>query len=295
MRYEGNIYRPPVEWKSHLLQCTIGCSNNTCTFCGMFKDKSFCIRPLDDILEDIDMAYHYYRKNNGYPVTQVFLCDGDAIIMKQKELLTILEKLSRTFPKLEHVNTYAGPRSTMTKTVHELRELREAGLYRAYLGVETGSDSLLKKVKKGVNAKEMLEAGLRLKESGFDLWAIVMMGLAGPGKASEEHVLETARLINAMEPQHLSAMTYMAAEGTEMYEEVRAGRFTMLTQNEILAETKLLIGHLDVTPLHFNSDHASNYLPLEGTLPDDRETLSALIDGAIDGSVATRGERGRGL
>lgn len=288
MRYEGNIYRPPMEWQSYLLQCTIGCSNNACTFCGMFKEKSFRIRPLNDIFEDIDIAYYYYQKANGIPIRQVFLCDGDAIIIKQKELLSILEKLYRTFPDLKRVNTYAGPRSTLAKTVNELRELREAGLYRAYLGVETGSDSLLKKIKKGVNAKEMLEAGLRLGEGGLDLWAIILLGLAGPGKASEEHVLETAKLINAIEPKHLGIMTYIPVEGTEMYEEVKSGLFTMLTEKEILLETKRLIQHLNTGPLHIGTEHASNYLPFEGTLPEDREMLCALIDRAINGTLTTR-------
>ena len=294
-RYEGDIYRPPGEWRSYLLQCTIGCSNNTCTFCGMYKDKRFRIRPLDEILEDIDMAEFYYRSACPTRIKRVFLCDGDAIVMKQEELLTILETLYKKFPYLERVNTYAGPRSTMTKTPDQLKELREAGLYRAYLGVETGSDTLLKKVKKGVNAEEMLEAGLRLKSAGIDLWTIIIMGLAGPGDASREHALATADLINRMGPQHCSAMTYMCAEGTPMGDDVRAGRFRMLTQREVLEETKLFMENIKTGPLHFTSDHASNYLPLKGTLPDQREQLCALVDGALSGSVRTRGEWSRGL
>ncbi len=294
-RYEGDIFRPPGEWRSHLLQCTIGCSNNSCTFCGMYKEKCFRIRPLDQILQDIDMAEFYYRSAAPTRIRRVFLCDGDAIIMKQQDLLTILETLYRKFPYLERVNTYAGPRSTMSKTPEQLRELREAGLYRAYLGVETGSDALLKKVKKGVTAEEMLRAGLRLKEAGIDLWAIIIMGLAGPGKPSEEHALATAELINRMGPQHCSAMTYMCAPGTPMGEDVLAGRFQMLTQRQVLEETRLFIGNITTGPLHFTSDHASNYLPLKGTLPEEGAELTALIDGAIGGSVRTRSEWNRGL
>ena len=294
-RYEGDIFRPPGEWRSHLLQCTIGCSNNTCTFCGMYKEKRFRVRPLNDILQDIDMAEFYYRSACPTRIRRVFLCDGDAIVMRQSDLLTIIETLYRRFPYLERVNTYAGPRSTMTKTPDQLRELREAGLYRAYLGVETGSDALLKKVKKGVTADEMLEAGLRLRDAGIDLWAIIIMGLAGPGDASREHALATADLINRMGPQHCSAMTYMCAEGTPMGDDVKAGRFTMLTQHQVLEETRLFIQNITAGPLHFTSDHASNYLPLKGTLPDQRDELTALIDGAIGGSVRTRSERSRGL
>lgn len=287
MRYEGNIYRPPGEWKSYLLQCTVGCSHNKCTFCGMYKDKAFHIRRLADILEDIDMAKARYGD-----VKRVFLCDGDAIVMKQEELLTILEKLYKTFPSLERVNTYAGPRSTLSKTPEQLRELRQAGLVRAYLGVETGSDVLLKKVKKGVTAEEMLEAGVRLREAGFDLWDIVLMGLAGPGEASREHALATADIINRMNPRHLSAMTYMVADNTEMELDVYRGKFQVLTPEEALEETRLLIEHIETGPLHFTSDHASNYLPLKGTLPDEREKLLNLIDSALEGKTLLRGRRG---
>ena len=287
MRYEGNIFRPPGEWKSYLLQCTIGCSHNQCTFCGMYKDKRFRVRPLKDILDDIDMAKAYYGD-----VRRVFLCDGDAIIMKQEELLTILEKLYHTFPSLEKVTTYAGPRSTMTKTPGELRELHEAGLSRAYLGVETGSDEILKKTKKGVTSEEMLEAGVRLREAGIDLWDIILIGLAGSGEASEKHAIETAELINRMQPRHLSAMTYMVAEGTEMEEDVREGRFKVLTPDETLIEIRTLVEHLKTGPLHFTSNHASNYLPLKGTLPDDKERILSLIDSALGGEINLRRRRG---
>ena len=287
MRYEGNIFRPPGEWKSYLLQCTIGCSYNKCTFCGMYKDKSFRVRPLKDILDDIDMAKAYYGD-----VKRVFLCDGDAIIMRQDELLAILEKLYQSFPSLEKVTTYAGPKSTMTKTPEQLRELRQAGLIRTYLGVESGSDEVLKATNKGVTAQEMLEAGLRLTEAGFDLWDIILVGLAGPGEASTRHAIQTAELINKMKPRHLSAMTYMVADGTPMAEDVHAGRFQVLSQDETLREIRTLIEHLETGPLHFTSNHASNYLPLKGTLPDDKEHLLSLIDAALGGEINLRHRRG---
>ena len=287
MRYEGNIFRPPGEWKSYLLQCTIGCSYNKCTFCGMYKDKSFRVRSLKDILEDIDMAKAYYGD-----VKRVFLCDGDAIIMRQDELLAILEKLYQSFPSLEKVTTYAGPKSTMTKTAEQLRELRHAGLVRTYLGVESGSDEVLKATNKGVTAQEMLEAGLRLTEAGFDLWDIILIGLAGPGEASTKHAIQTAELINKMKPRHLSAMTYMVADGTPMAEDVHAGRFQVLSPDETLREIRTLIEHLETGPLHFTSNHASNYLPLKGTLPDDKEHLLSLIDAALGGEINLRHRRG---
>lgn len=290
MRYEGDIYRPPGEWKSYLLQTTIGCSNNTCTFCGMYLDKKFHIRPMADILEDIRMAKAYYGD-----VERVFLCDGDAIIMRTQELLTILEALHRAFPSLQRVTTYAGPRSTLTKTPEELRTLREAGLTRAYLGVETGCDALLKQVKKGVDAAQMLEAGVRLREAGMDLWVMVILGLAGTGEPSRRHMLDTAAMMNEMKPRHLSALTLTLDPGTELYRDYRAGRFHPITPRESLLEAKLLLENLTVDPLHFTCNHASNYLPLKGGLPEDRDRFLAMLDRALAGEQELRPEWSRGF
>jgi len=290
MRYEGDIYRPPGEWKSYLLQTTIGCSNNTCTFCGMYLDKKFHIRPMADILEDIRMARAYYGD-----VERVFLCDGDAIIMRTEELLTILEALHRAFPSLQRVTTYAGPRSTLTKTPEELRTLREAGLTRAYLGVETGCDALLKQVKKGVDAAQMLEAGVRLREAGMDLWVMVILGLAGTGEPSRRHMLDTAAMMNEMKPRHLSALTLTLDPGTELYQDYRAGRFHPITPRESLLEAKLLLENLTVDPLHFTCNHASNYLPLKGGLPEDRDRFLAMLDRALAGEQELRPEWSRGF
>lgn len=290
MRYEGDIYRPPGEWKSYLLQTTMGCSNNTCTFCGMYLDKKFHIRPMADILEDIRMAKAYYGD-----VERVFLCDGDAIIMRTQELLTILEALHRAFPSLQRVTTYAGPRSTLAKTPEELRTLREAGLTRAYLGVETGCDALLKQVKKGVDAAQMLEAGVRLREAGMDLWVMVILGLAGTGEPSRRHMLDTAAMMNEMKPRHLSALTLTLDPGTELYRDYRAGRFHPITPRESLLEAKLLLENLTVDPLHFTCNHASNYLPLKGGLPEDRDRFLAMLDRALAGEQELRPEWSRGF
>ncbi len=294
MRYEGNIYRPPGEWRSYLLQVTVGCSHNQCTFCSMYKDKRFHIRPLEDIFEDIEMARDYYGRM-GRPVKRVFLCDGDAIIMKTEQLLAILRKLYETFPELERVTAYAGPRSTLSKSPEELRSLREAGLYRVYLGVETGDDALLHTIKKGVGAAEMLEAGVRLREAGLDLWVMVLLGLAGPGEPSRRHILATAEMMNRMKPRHLSALTLMAEPDTELGEQVERGEFQLITGPEALLETRLLLERLEVDPLHFTCDHASNYLPLKGGLPEDRETMIAAIDLALQDQELMRSEYGRGL
>ena len=294
MRYEGNIYRPPGEWRSYLLQVTVGCSHNKCTFCSMYKDKQFHIRPMADIFEDIEMARAYYSRL-GRPVKRVFLCDGDAVIMRTEQLLAILKKLYDSFPELERVTAYAGPRSALTKTPEELRSLREAGLYRVYLGVETGSDELLHTIKKGVDAQEMLEAGIRLREAGLDLWVMVLLGLAGPGEPSRRHILATAEMMNRMKPRHLSALTYLPEPDTEMGEQVERGEFQLITGPQALEETRLLLEHLDVDPLHFTCDHASNYLPLKGGLPEDRQAMLSAIDLALEDQELLRSEYGRGL
>lgn len=297
MRYEGTIYRPPGEWKSYLLQCTVGCSHNTCTFCAMYKDKRYRVRPMAEILEDIEMARDYYAHPvSGVPqVRRVFLCDGDAIAMDMGELLTILERLREAFPLLERVTTYAGPQSTLEKTPEELKALCEAGLTRAYLGVETGWSELLRKVGKGVSAEEMLEAGVRLREAGMDLWIMILLGLAGTGEPSRTHIERSVELVNAMRPRHLSALTYVPEPGTPMYRDIQAGRFCCISAEEALLETKWLVEGLQVEPLHFTANHASNYLPLKGGLPEDRAHFLAQLEGALSGETGIRQGRHRVL
>ncbi len=292
MRYEGQIYRPPGEWRSYLLQCTVGCSHNKCTFCGMYKDKKFHIRPMKEIMEDIAMAREYYGPNN---VDKVFLCDGDAIVMRQEQLLQILEALYAAFPHLRQVTVYAGTRSTMTKTQEQLIELRQAGLTRAYLGVESGWDDLLLRVKKGVTGEQMLKAAALLKNAGIDLWVTVILGLGGPGEGSVHHIQETIRLLNQMQANHVSCLSYIPEPRSPLYTDVKEGRFTLIGPKESLEETRALVEGLNYGPFHFTSNHASNYLALKGTLPDDREKFLGMLDDALDGTGRIRSEFSRGL
>lgn len=288
MRYANhNLYRPPGEARSYLLQVTFGCTHNRCTFCSMYKDTTFQKRDMKEILEDIDLAKEHFQRS-GQPVTRVFLCDGDAIILKTDDLLKILEKLYKNFPNLEKVTTYAGPRSTLTKSVEELKTLQQAGLTRAYLGVETGSDSLLSTIKKGVTADEMLQAGQNLVEAGIDLWTIVIMGLTGAAGDWKEHITSTAQLINNMKPRHLSCLTFYPEAGTPMGDAVFQGIWKEADEDQIMAENKLLVQSLNVDPLHFTSNHASNFLPLKGGLPEDRDKFLDLIDQAEKGLITLR-------
>ena len=289
VEYEPPVYRPPGEWRSFLVQATIGCSHNGCTFCGMYKGKKFRVRPLDDILWDIRETAGFFNH-----FEKVFLCDGDAIAMDTNDLLTILEEIKRDFPRCRLISTYAGPISTLKKTPQELKLLREAGLGRAYLGIETGMDSLLREVNKGVDRAEMLRAGTNLREAGIDLWGIVLIGLGGRPR-STENARETAAIVNEMRPHHLSAMNYTPVEGTKLGNQALRGEFQVLSAEESLRETAELIRNLEVQGMHFTSDHASNYLPLKGTLSEDRDRLLRLIDGAIHGEVAIREDDQRGL
>ena len=289
VEYVGNVYRPPGEWRSFILQATVGCSHNGCTFCGMYKDKRFYIKDMDEILGDIRETAAMYNK-----FEKIFIADGDAIVIPTEDLLRILYELKKWFRDCRLISLYAGPKSTLAKSPEELKALREAGLGRAYLGIESGSDKVLRHTNKGVDAQNMLQAGLRLREAGIDLWGIILVGLGGRA-GSEEHIHATAQLLNRMQPNHLSSMNYTPVPGTPLYREVERGDFQVLTAAQSLQETQYLIEHLTVPNLHFTSDHASNYLPLKGTLPEARQRLCALIDGALEGRVGIRPGQMRGL
>ncbi len=272
MRYEGTIYRPFSEANSYLLQCTVGCSHNRCTFCGMYKDKRYRIRSIDEIRADIAMAREHYGD-----LEKVFLCDGDAIDIDTGTLLAILKALYDTFPSLRHVGTYVGPQSTLRKTMDELLTLRNAGLTKAYLGVESGDDRVLAAVKKGVTADEMLQAGRNLIEAGISLSSMILLGIAGKGERSTEHAVATARITNEMKPQYLAALTVTPVPGTVLYRQVQTGEFEIMDAFETLEEIKILFEHLTIDNLKFVGVHASNYLPINGTLQKDKEAMLATI------------------
>ncbi len=278
MRYEGNIFRPFSEAASYLLQCTVGCSHNRCTFCGMYKDKKYRVRQLQEILDDIRMAKDTYGD-----VEKVFLCDGDAIAIETETLLKIIHALYETFPALRHVGSYVGPQSTLAKSPAELRTLRSAGLTKAYIGVETGDDELLKKIHKGVGRAEMLEAGRRLVEAGINLSAMVLLGLAGPGELSRRHALATAQICDEMKPQYLAALTVTPVPGTVLYRQVQKGEFQLLDPFETLEEMKMIFENITLDPLKFVGTHASNYLPITGTLQKDKQKMIALVDQVLTG------------
>lgn len=276
MRYEGQIYRPFSESDSYLLQCTIGCSHNGCTFCGMYKDRQFRVRSMEEIREDIRMAKDYYGN-----VEKVFLCDGDAVCMDTEALLPILKTLYRTFPSLRHVGTYVGPQSTLAKGVADLERLRQAGLTKAYLGVESGDDEVLKDTNKGVNAAQMLEAGKRLVETGFNLSSMVMLGIAGTGDKAKRHAALTAEITNQMKPRYLAALTFTPVPGTALFRKVESGAFVLPDPLETLEEMKIMFENITIDNLTFIGAHASNYLPVSGKLQKDKSAMLKTVNAVL--------------
>ena len=276
MRYEGNIFRPFSEANSYLLQCTIGCSHNQCIFCGMYKDKKYRVRQIAEIMEDISMAKDQYGD-----LEKVFLCDGDAIVLETDMLLAIVKKLYLTFPSLRHVGSYVGPQSTLSKSMEELKALRAAGLTKAYIGVETGDDELLKKVKKGVGYDQMLQAGCNLIAADINLSVMVLLGLAGKGEASRRHAIATAKICNEMKPQYLAALTVTPVPGTVLHKQVQEGSFELLDPFETLGEMKQIFENITADNLKFVGTHASNYLSITGTLQRDKEKMIKTVDAVL--------------
>ncbi|SET73769.1 Fe-S oxidoreductase [Natronincola peptidivorans] len=276
MRYEGSVYRPPSEAYSLIIQVTIGCSHNQCTFCSMYKDKNFRVRKMTEIIEDLEAA----RKN--YPeVKRIFLADGNALVLKTQDLKRILEKIKELFPECERVGIYSSPKDILRKSLEELKELHQHGLAMAYLGVESGSDEVLTAIKKGATAKEMIEAGKKLIESGIKLSITLISGIGGKA-LWKDHAKASAEVINAINPHYLGLLTLLVQSNTEIHKEIQEGSFQLLNPQEVMMETKLLIENLEVDNCVFRSNHASNYIALAGTLSKDRERLLMEIEEALN-------------
>lgn len=276
MRYEGNIFRPPSEARSYILQCTVGCTHNRCTFCGMYKDKKYRVKPLEEIKTDIRMAGNYYGD-----VEKVFLADGDALAMDTADLLEILADLQKTFASLHHIGIYASPDSILKKEISELTALKAAGLTIAYLGVETGDPELLQEIRKGVTYEEMVEAGKKIRQAGILLSVTVLLGLAGRNPRAVDHAIKTAEICNEINPDYIGALTLMLVPRTELYRKMEKKEFELPEPFEILDEMRIMIEHMEVQGTEFRSNHASNYLPIKGRLPDDKGKILKLINDII--------------
>ena len=289
MRYFGAVYRPPSEAYSLIVQVTYGCSHNTCAFCSMYKDKRFAVRPLDEVLEDFRMARQTYRR-----VDKVFLADGDALVRKASELYTILDTVRQLFPECQRVTCYASPTSIRVRTDEELQTLRAKGLTMVYTGLESGCDEVLRRMRKGHTAADIVAMGQKIRRNGIALSVTAITGLGGP-ELLERHAVETARAFNAMNPEYIGMLTLMVEPGTPLYDWVQEGRFHLLTQPQVLQETRLLVETLDSPGSVFRMNHASNYLVLKGTLNQDKDAMLRTISAAEHDLSRLRPEEWRGL
>ncbi len=288
MQYYGDVYRPPSEARSLIIQATLGCSHNTCAFCTMYRDKRFYNRPLNDVLEDLrEVAAKY-----AHAVKRIFLADGDALIRKTDDLIVILDEIRRLYPVCERVTSYASPGSLLLKKEEELRMLCEHGLSMVYLGLESGSDEVLKLMTKGFTADQIVEGGLKAKRAGMQLSVTAIAGLGGK-KMTKEHAEGTARALSAMNPDYVGVLTLEIHEGTPLQEWVENGSFELLDSTEVLEETRSLVEQLDCPGCVFRMNHASNYLMLGGTLNEDKESLLKQIDAALAGQTKLRPEWSR--
>lgn len=269
--YEGLVIRPPSEAGSIIIQATIGCSNNGCTFCGAYLFKKFRVRSFDDIRKDILIA-----KECGYRSRRVFLADGDALAMPYPDLLNVLKEINNIFPYIERVSLYASPQNLLEKSTEELIELRKNKLQMIYLGVETGMEELLKETRKGVTREEMIIAGRKAIEAGIKLSVTIILGLAGK-RRSFEHARETASILNEIQPDYVGALTLMLVPGTSLWRKKQRGEFEELDTFEYLEELGVLVSGLNLNNCIFRSNHASNYLPTGGHLPYDKEKILKVI------------------
>jgi radical SAM superfamily enzyme YgiQ (UPF0313 family) len=275
--------RPPSEANSLLLPVTIGCSHNTCTFCGTYSDVKFRVRPLEDIKRDIDTV----AKNYSWSLRRVFLENGDALIAPQRLLVPVLKYLKEKFPNLDKIGTYATPQSGLIKSVEELKELHELGLTIAYLGVETGDEELLKKIDKGATYAQIVEAGRKIKQGGITLSVTVILGLGGP-EGSQKHALGTARILTDIDPDFAGALTLMLVPGTPLHKDWEEGRFKLITPLQSLAELKTIIENASFTNCFFTANHASNYLPIKARLPKQKEAMLKLINEVLESGDMSR-------
>jgi len=289
MHYEGMMIRPPSEAHSILLQITLGCSHNKCTFCGTFREKRFNIKKDEIIFKDIEFARHHCQRQD-----RLFLCDGDAMIVPQKRLVNILERIQERLPWVQRVGLYANTKSIGMKTDEQLKELHDLGVKIVYMGLESGDDEILKQIKKGADAEKMIKMGKRVKQAGIQLSITVLNGLGGR-KNSLRHAMETGRVLSAIDPDFVGALTLMLVPGTELYSQYQRGEFEILNPVEMLEELGLMISSTHLSNGLFHANHASNYLPIRAKLPEEKEKTLELISRALNGKVTLKPESMRAL
>ncbi len=275
MQYEGMIYRPPSEATSLILQVTIGCSYNRCTFCHSFREKSFRIKSFEEIKADIDEVSQYG------PIPRVFLADGDALVIPQKDLIQILSYLKLKIKGLERVGIYANAVDILKKDTEELKQLKDLGLGIIYLGLESGNPDVLKRIRKNATVEQMVRAAKRIKDARIVLSVTVLLGIGGV-ELSHEHAEDTGKVLSQMDPEFVGALSLMVVPGTPIEEEIRTGKLVLPTPFELIRELGTMIANCQLTNCFFASNHASNYLPLRIRMPVEKEKALKRIHGVLE-------------
>ena len=291
MRYEGDVYRPPSEAHSLIVQVTLGCTHNSCTFCTMYKEKKFRLRPFEMVAADFQMARAYYPH-----VERIFLADGDAMCLDTDKLLRILDSVGEIFPECTRVSAYSRSSNILGKSLTELKSLRDAGLGIVYIGAESGSEKVLRRINKGETPAQMTEAVRKAESAGLATSVTFVSGLGGRDLMTE-HAMETGRIIGEMGASYVGLLTLILNPGAPMYDDMRTGKFQPLSAHEVIEELELILTHADCSSdCVLRSNHASNLVSLRGTLPGDKERLLAQVRRVrADGSISDSRLRNRQL
>ena len=282
MYYEGKVYRPWIEADSLLIQTTLGCTHNKCTFCDMFREKRFRIRELDEILKNIDEARRIYPH-----IESIFLIDGNVLALKTKLLLKVLGKITSTFPECSKISLYSGLNDLRRKSIKELAELRQAGLTMAYAGLESGDRLTLERINKGLTPEQAEEGVAKAKAAGIEILVSIIFGIGG-NKRSKEHITESTRLLNFMEPEQIAPMALAVQPGTILENQVETGEFIQATPLQMLEEEKYLLENLANFDTMYWGDHGNNIVSLRGRLPESRKLFLEKIDHAIANHPVTK-------
>lgn len=276
MRYEGRLFRPPSEADSYILQVTVGCAHNKCTFCSMYKEKKFHIRSIEAILEDLALAQKTYKK-----VHRIFLADGDALVLRMDTLRIILKEIKRLFPDTEGVGIYARAKDITRKSQEELIELNRLGIDIIYMGFESGDENILSAIQKGESTADMIEAAQLIKKTSIYLLVTMLNGIGGQ-EHWKEHALNSAKILNQMQPDFIGLSALLKDPAAPIYSQIQSGAIKMLTPTQVLQETKMILEHLKVEDCVFSTHHAINYLSIEGVLPRDKSKLMNVLEDGIN-------------
>lgn len=272
IQYEGAIWRPPSEARSLIVQATIGCAHNQCTFCTMYKDKKFRIRSVEEIKSDIS----YAAKTYGRQIQKLFLADGDALSMPNADLLDVITYAKEQMPWLVSISSYGTALDVIHKGEDQLKKLKEAGLSMVYMGAESGDETILKEIKKGITKQQLIEAGKLLKQAEILNSLTLISGLGGR-KLLKEHAINSADLVSEIKPEYLGFLTLMIEKDALIYEKVKSGEMELLQPEDVMEEMRLFLEHVDSEGTVFRSNHASNYVMLKGTLNQDRDSMLAQV------------------